>query len=110
MNQSRSAEFREQLEQQKIELSERVSKIRADIGRGLDANSIEQATQLENSEVLNALVQEGEQELAQVKSALLRIDDGTFGACTACGEMISDERLNALPYSSECISCASSHD
>ena len=110
MNHSRSAEFREQLEQQKAELSERVDNIRADIGRGLDADSAEQATQLENSEVLNALVQEGEQELAQVKSAMLRIDDGTFGACTACGEMISDERLNARPYSGECISCASSHD
>jgi RNA polymerase-binding transcription factor DksA len=110
MNHSRSAEYREQLEQQKAELSERVSKIRADIGRGLEADSAEQATQLENSEVLNALVHEGEHELVQVKSALLRIDDGTFGACAACGEMISDERLNALPYSGECISCASKHD
>ncbi|TDJ44354.1 MAG: TraR/DksA family transcriptional regulator, partial [Gammaproteobacteria bacterium] len=30
--------------------------------------------------------------------------------CVACGEAISHERLEARPYSSECIKCASSHD
>ena len=110
MNQSGFAEFREQLEAKKAELVERVSKIKADVGGGLEADSSEQAAQLENMEVLNALVHEGEGELAQINAALLRMGDGTFGACVACGESISPERLEVRPYSSECIKCASSHE
>jgi DnaK suppressor protein len=110
MNQSGPAEFRERLEMHKAELVERISKIRADVGSGLEADSSEQATQLENMEVLNALVQEGEDELAQIKAALRRLDDDTYGACVTCGEAIGHERLEARPYSSECIKCASSHD
>jgi RNA polymerase-binding protein DksA len=110
MNQSGPAELRERLEMHKAELVERISKIRADVGGGLEADSSEQATQLENMEVLNALVQEGEDELGQIKAALRRLDDDTFGACVTCGEAIGHERLEARPYSSECIKCASSHD
>lgn len=110
MNQIRSAEIREQLEKHKAELVERISKIRMDVGSGLEADSAEQATQLENMEVLDALVREGEEELALIKAALQRIDAGTYGACTACGESISSERLEVRPYSDECISCASKHD
>ena len=110
MNQPGPAEFRERLEMHKAELVERISKIRADVGGGLEADSSEQATQLENMEVLNALVQEGEEELAQIKAALRRLDDDTYGACVTCGEAIGHERLEARPYSSECIKCASSHD
>ena len=110
MNQIRSAEMREQLEKHKAELVERISKIRTDVGSGLEADSAEQATQLENMEVLDALVREGEEELTLIKAALQRIDAGTYGACTACGESISSERLEVRPYSDECISCASKHD
>jgi RNA polymerase-binding protein DksA len=110
MNQSGPAELRERLEMHKAELVERISKIRADVGGGLEADSSEQATQLENMEVLNALVQEGEDELGQIKAALRRLDDDTYGACVTCGEAIGHERLEARPYSSECIKCASSHD
>jgi len=110
MNQTNSAEFRDQLEKHKAELVERIGKIRADVGSGLEADSAEQAAQLENMEVLDALVQEGEDELHQIKAALRRMDEGTFGACTACGEAISNERLEVRPYSGECIKCASSHD
>ncbi len=110
MNRSAATELRERLEMHKAELDERITKIRADVGGGLEADSSEQATQLENMDVLNALVQEGEEELAEIKAALLRMDDDTFGACVACGGDISRERLEARPYSSECIKCASSHD
>jgi len=110
MNQSGPAELRERLEMHKAELVERISRIRADVGGGLEADSSEQATQLENMEVLNALVQEGEDELGQIKAALRRLDDDTYGACVTCGKAIGHERLEARPYSSECIKCASSHD
>jgi RNA polymerase-binding protein DksA len=107
MNQIPSAELRERLEQQKIELTARVSGIKADVGRGLEADSKEQAVQLENKEVLDALGNEATSELAKISAALQRMDDGTYGVCTACGAEIDSRRLNARPYSSKCIACAS---
>lgn len=44
--------------------------------------------------------------LEQIKLALARIADGTFGRCTHCHSEISEERLKALPYVSQCVGCA----
>lgn len=101
------AELRAQLDERKAELSERIARIKADIGRGLDADSKEQATQLENKEVLDALANEATEELAKVNAALQRIEHGTYGICTGCGTAIDSRRLAVRPYSSKCITCAS---
>jgi len=66
----------------------------------------EQATQLENDEVLNSLDDEARSVIMQIDKSLLRIKDGTFGLCVDCGNKISDERLQAIPYASLCINCA----
>jgi DnaK suppressor protein len=100
-------ELREQLEQKRTELNERVDKIKADITGGLDPDSKEQAAQLENAEVLDALANEGVQELGKISDALQRMDEGTYGVCTNCGENIDNRRLDVRPFSSKCISCAS---
>ena len=100
-------ELREQLEQKRAELNERVNKIKADITGGLDPDSKEQAAQLENAEVLDALANEGVEELGKISSALQRMDEGTYGLCTNCGENIDNRRLDVRPFSSKCISCAS---
>jgi DnaK suppressor protein len=101
------AELQALLDERKAELSERIARIKADIGRGLDADSKEQATQLENKEVLDALANEATEELAKVNAALQRVQNGTYGICTACGTSIDSRRLAVRPYSSKCISCAS---
>lgn len=99
--------LRKQLELKKAELTERVRKIKANITGGLEADSKEQAAQLENQEVLDALANEGVIELSKISAALLRMDEGTFGVCADCGEQISQGRLEARPFSSKCIDCAS---
>jgi DnaK suppressor protein len=40
-----------------------------------------------------------------VMHALDRIVRGVFGKCEACGEAISAERLEALPYTAYCLHC-----
>src|SRR6516164_1842973 len=40
--------------------------------------------------------------LDEVNDALARIDEGTFGRCENCGQEISIQRLNALPYARHC--------
>jgi DnaK suppressor protein len=43
--------------------------------------------------------------LKQVDDALERIRQQTFGQCEACGEMISERRLEAVPFAKLCIAC-----
>lgn len=43
--------------------------------------------------------------LADVREALRRLDDGTYGLCQSCGQAIDGARLEALPYASLCLSC-----
>ena len=43
--------------------------------------------------------------LRDVKGALRRIHDGSFGTCIECESMISPRRLAAVPWASRCIQC-----
>ena len=43
--------------------------------------------------------------LAQVDEALVKIRQETYGLCEVCGEMISERRLEALPFAKLCIGC-----
>ncbi len=43
--------------------------------------------------------------LEEVVAALNRIDDGTYGTCTNCGEAIAPARLDAIPYTPHCRDC-----
>ncbi len=106
MNNDWQPELRAQLEQKKVELHDRVAKIKADITGGLEADSKEQAAQLENQEVLDALANESVQEIAKINAALRRMDEGTYGICAECGGQIGVGRLKARPFSSKCIDCA----
>lgn len=43
--------------------------------------------------------------LFQIERALGKIEDGTYGQCESCGEMISAGRLKASPFTTLCIAC-----
>jgi len=43
--------------------------------------------------------------LRNVRAALHRIQEGTFGVCMHCEEDISLKRLNAVPWAPYCIQC-----
>ena len=45
--------------------------------------------------------------LSEVDQAIARLDAGTYGTCQSCGRGISPERLEAMPASRVCITCAS---
>lgn len=44
-------------------------------------------------------------QLAEVKEALSRIDDGTFGICLDCGNVIEPARIEFRPQSLYCVDC-----
>ncbi|MGH8944973.1 MAG: TraR/DksA family transcriptional regulator [Acidimicrobiia bacterium] len=45
--------------------------------------------------------------LRKVEHALERVASSEYGICERCGNAIPVERLDALPYSSLCVTCAS---
>ena len=45
--------------------------------------------------------------LADVDAALARIDAGSYGTCSSCGQPIGDDRLEAMPTARLCMACAS---
>ena len=44
-------------------------------------------------------------ELNAVQAALVRVREGTYGACIDCGETIALARLQASPEAERCVSC-----
>jgi RNA polymerase-binding protein DksA len=63
------------------------------------------ATITHDREIDYTLEENEERVLAAIDAALKRIDDGTFGICGSCGQPIAVERLEALPYTTQCIDC-----
>jgi RNA polymerase-binding transcription factor len=48
-----------------------------------------------------------EQLLNGVETALSRLDDGVYGVCASCGSPITDERLATSPTTTRCSTCVS---
>lgn len=63
------------------------------------------ATATLDREIDYSLEENSEQVLRAIDAALQRIEDGTYGICETCGQPISEERLEAIPYATQCIDC-----
>ncbi|MGA8025920.1 MAG: TraR/DksA family transcriptional regulator [Bryobacteraceae bacterium] len=48
--------------------------------------------------------------LAQVREALRRMEEGTYGTCLDCGKPIEPARLNAIPWTPHCLADQEKHD
>jgi len=48
--------------------------------------------------------------LRQVRSALARVADGSYGTCLHCDEEIKAKRLEAVPWTKYCLKCQEAAD
>ena len=94
------------LETRLAELESRVEHIQADLSEPLSADFEEQATEREDDDALAGQEALLGREIVAVKAALARVDDGSYGECTRCGEDVSGKRLEAFPEAALCINCA----
>jgi RNA polymerase-binding transcription factor DksA len=94
------------LEDRLIELSGQVSEIDSELHKLLPADWEEQASQLESQDALEGIEKSKLQEIGQIREALRRIAQGSYGVCVQCGQAIDPKRLAALPTATRCISCA----
>lgn len=71
-----------------------------DVGSTTEDEIIE----FEEFEEKTALAKDNRKELAELKAAIKRIDDGTYGICEKCKGKIEEARLVAFPQSRFCAS------
>ncbi|MEO6020735.1 MAG: TraR/DksA C4-type zinc finger protein [Knoellia sp.] len=65
---------------------------------------IGEGTSLAVDRLTSVTVQEGLlATLAQVRVALAKTQDGTYGTCEVCGKPIGEERLEARPWAVRCV-------
>ena len=102
--------LRARLEAQLEELESRQSRIAEDLAEPLNPDSSEQAVEMEDDASLEGQGALVAKEIASVKRALARIEDGTYGECVRCGEDIAPGRLEARPEAALCINCARSNE
>ena len=95
-----------QLLAKQAELSQRLQSIKDNLTGGRSADSQEQAQELENAEVVDALGNEARIEFSRIARALDQLKNGTYGVCLDCGEAIPMARLEASPFADRCIRCA----
>ncbi len=88
------------------EKTEHLDKIKTSLRSPHSASFSEQAVERGSDEVKEQLEESIGAEIQLIKAALTRIEKGTYQECMSCGGDISEKRLEALPYTSLCISCA----
>ena len=89
-------------EQQRAELA------LVDVAQPVD--SAEQASASAHRVQLLGHIQQLEGEVRSAEHALQRLDDGLYGECENCGEMIELNRLKANPVAVLCIGCQSNFE
>ena len=99
--------IRARLEARLNELTHRAEHIEDELRAPVSPAFDEQAIEREDDEVLEDLEEAALAEIAAIRAALARIDEGTFGTCTSCGKAIAPARLEAVPQAPLCIDCAS---
>jgi RNA polymerase-binding transcription factor DksA len=103
------AKLKKELEAKLAELTARVEAVENRLAQPTDPDWEESAATIKDDEILQKIDAATQAELHEVKLALNKLENGTYGKCATCGHEIAAARLEALPFATECIGCASKH-
>lgn len=70
-----------------------------------DQHIADHASEMLDREVDVSLEENAEQIVYEIDRAVARIDAGSYGRCERCGQEIPEERLDAVPYATLCVTC-----
>ena len=97
---------RADLERRLADLDRRLHQIDSELDSHQSKDWDELAVEREDDEVLEQLGQSSQAEIEQIKAALARMEAGEYGVCVKCGAEISEARLDLLPATPFCKTCA----
>lgn len=98
-----------QLEARLADLARRLEGIEHELDSHETRDWEDLATEREGDEVLESMGLSGQIEIRMIEAALQRIAAGEYGFCMKCGNRIGEERLDVLPFTPFCRSCAANH-
>lgn len=103
MRKTELAKYQKMLEQKQLELSKRPDRDSIAVARNADV--LDEIQYNSEREIMIRNLDRESEILRNVRSALGRIKDGSFGICPDCEEDISPKRLSALPWAERCVGC-----
>ena len=109
MTKTELTKHRKFLEDRLAELSE-VVRNREGIAIEKNADALDEVQHAAERELAIRNLDRESSLLRNVRAALRRIDDGSYGVCLHCEEDISPKRLNAVPWTPYCIQCQEAAD
>ena len=74
-------------------------------GAGYPQDSADAGASLSEADRTEAVLDSARGQRDEVVAALARIDDGSYGRCTDCGQGIPEGRLEARPDAARCVNC-----
>ncbi len=105
--------------QEIAEIAESLNEMKADISKNVEdkknldllepevGDSIDQATQSLDKEILFELSDNERRILRDIDAALRKMEKGTYGLCEHCKKPIEKKRIKALPSARYCMACQS---
>jgi DnaK suppressor protein len=109
MNQTELNKYRAVLEAKQAELSAGLRN-REDIAIEKTPDALDEVQLAGERELAIRNLDRESNLLRNVKSALGRIHDGSYGVCMHCEEDIKSKRLEAVPWAKFCIKCQEAAD
>jgi RNA polymerase-binding protein DksA len=106
-------QFRQQLKAQYADVAREVNEAladssnqhRIDLLNSEPGDSGDEAMANALADINVATVDHHVRDVRDIKAALQRIEDGSFGSCIDCGDEIAVERLRAYPTAKRCLQC-----
>jgi DnaK suppressor protein len=97
-------EIRKILKTRQAEVSD-IRNNREAIAIETSADELDRIQQAQERDFAMGAIDRDSLRLREIRAALERIDNGTFGICLNCEEEIAEKRLAAVPWTSLCIVC-----
>ena len=100
--------YRRLLEDKKASLSAEIAKTRSAEEETTEESTQDIADKAVSSytrEFLYSLTDGERNTLLHIDDALGPIDEGTYGLCLNCGQLMTEKRLNAVPWAPYCLDC-----
>jgi DnaK suppressor protein len=109
MNKSELNKFKTMLTAKQTELAPRLRK-RDGIAIEKTPDALDEIQLATERELMTRNLERESKVLRDVRAALARIQQGTYGTCLDCEEEIGMRRLQAVPWTPLCIACQEQDD
>ena len=101
--------FRRVLNHRELELGSN-NGIREGLAIGSSSDELDRTQDASDRDYAMSNLERNSDRLREVRSALRRVESGTFGICAGCEENINPKRLAAIPWAPFCIACQEAAD